>query len=169
MRKASARAAATVAQPRMRNLMPETKSMPAKIAAITDVVPRSCPAITRTMTMRKPGASRAKTLTLNLPAPSFLANSRLAQRIIRNFANSLGWISITLRSIQLVFPFTVFPTPGMRRMLREINEMVKAKRANRFHCATVTLVKYAAIGRDTTTKSNWRRKIEVALPFVSMA
>ena len=149
--------------------MPETKSMPAKIAAITDVVPRSRPAITSTMTIRKPGASNAKTLTLNLPALSFLANNRLAQRIIRNFANSLGWISITLRSIQLVFPLTVFPTPGMRSTANESNEIVKAKRASRFHCATVILVKYAAIGSETTTKSNWRKTIEVALPFVSMA
>ena len=169
MRNANARAPAAVAHPRMRKRIPETKRSPARIAAITDVVPRSRPTMTSTMTIRNPGASRAKTLTLNLPALSFLANNRLAQRIIRNFANSLGWISIIFKSIQLVFPFTVLPTPGIKRIPKMIREIENPKRASRFHCATEIFVKYAAIGKETTTKSNWRSTIEVALPFVSIA
>ena len=87
---AKAIAAKAVAQPRIRSWMPETKSKPAKIAAITEVVPRSRPAITKTMTIRNPGANNAKILKLNRPAISFLAKRRLAQRIIKNLANSLG-------------------------------------------------------------------------------
>jgi len=86
---------------------------------------------------------------------------------MRNLAISLGCTSTNGSAIQLVFPLTVLPTPGICSTARIATEISKPNLANSRHWASDRCERKIAKGIDSAKKKPCRRTIATALPRVS--
>ena len=120
--------------------------------ANTEAVPKSSPNIISTIQMKNAGVISFTTFICRLPLRSRLAKTKPAQRIMKNFASSLGWTSIKPRFNQLLFPLTLFPRWGIFTVKRSAKEIITPYCAMNFQRSKVNRERTHVIGMQMAKK-----------------